>query len=151
MNLPKVSSRTVLWRIWGFEIQDASEMRYAAMVSIYVRWGCLFAALVETSYRIEYGSLSHLLNSLYLLVLMAASGLVWLRIRTSGWVDPRWLLALSALDLAALVVTTSLSRGFDSRYFPMYYFGVAVFAWLFTSPYLVFSWTTLVGGVYVAL
>ena len=151
MNLPKVSSRTVLWRIWGFDIQDASEMRYAAMVSIYVRWGCLFAALVETSYRIEYGSLSHLLNSLYLLVLMAASGLVWLRIRTSGWVDPRWLLALSALDLAALVVTTSLSRGFDSRYFPMYYFGVAVFAWLFTSPYLVFSWTTLVGGVYVAL
>ena len=76
---------------------------------------------------------------------------MWLRIRTSGWVDPRWLLALSALDLAALVVTTSLSRGFDSRYFPMYYFGVAVFAWLFTSPYLVFSWTTLVGGVYVAL
>ena len=51
MNLPKVSSRTVLWRIWGFDIQDASEMRYAAMVSIYVRWGCLFAALVETSYR----------------------------------------------------------------------------------------------------
>ena len=32
MNLPKVSSRTVLWRIWGFDIQDASEMRYAAMV-----------------------------------------------------------------------------------------------------------------------
>ena len=82
---------------------------------------------------------------------MAASRLVWLRIRTSGWVDPRWLLALNALDLAALAVTTSLSRGFDSRYFPMYYFGVAVFAWLFTSPYLVFSWTTLVGGVYVAL
>ena len=74
MNLPKVSSRTVMWRIWGLRYtgreRDALRRNGLHLCPL----GCLFAALVETSYRIEYGSLSHLLNSLYLLVLMAASG-----------------------------------------------------------------------------
>ena len=33
----------------------------------------------------------------------------------------------------------------------MYYFGVAVFAWLFTSSYLAMSWTTMVALVYVSV
>ena len=151
MNLPKVSASTVVQGILSFNGQDADEMRYAATVSILVRWACLFAALVESSYRVEYGALSHILNTLYMLGLMAASGLVWLKIRASGRVDPRWLLALSALDVAGLTFTALMSGGLDSRYFPMYYFGVAVFAWLFTSPYLAFSWTTMVAATYVAV
>ena len=82
---------------------------------------------------------------------MAVSGLVWLKIRKSGRVDPRWLLALSALDVACLAFTLSMSGGFGSRYFPLYYFAVAVSAWLFTSPYLAFSWTTMVVVTYVAV
>ena len=126
-------------------------MRYAATVSIWVRWACLAGALVESSYRVEYGALSHILNTLYLLSVMAVSGLVWLKIRKSGRVDPRWLLALSALDVACLAFTLSMSGGFDSRYFPLCYFAVAVSAWLFTSPYLAFSWTTMVVVTYVAV
>ena len=151
MNLPKVSSPTVVQHIWGFIGQDAYELRYAAAVSICVRWACISAILVESSYRVEYGALSHILNTLYMLALMAVSGLVWFKTRNSGRVDPRSLLALSALDLAALAFTTSLSGGFDSRYFPLYYFAVAVSAWLFTSPYLAFSWTTMAVATYVAV
>ena len=151
MNLPRMSGHTVVQHIWSFNGQDADEMRYAATVSILVRCACLFAGLLETSYRVEYGSLNHILNTLYLLGVMAPSGLVWWKIRASGRVDPRWLLALSALDVAALGVNALLSEGLDSRYFPMYYFAVAVFAWLFTSPWLVFSWITMVAGTYVAV
>ena len=118
MNLPKVSAPTVVQRIRSFIGQDAYELRYAATVSIWVRWACLAGALVESSYRVEYGALSHILNTLYLLAVMAVSGLVWLKIRSSGRVDPRWLLALSALDVACLALTLSMSRGVDSRYFP---------------------------------
>ena len=151
MNLPKVSLPTVVQHIWIFDGQYADELRYAARVSIWVRLAGFSACLVESSYRVEYGALSHILNTLYPLGLMAASGLVWWKIHASGRVDPRWVLALSALDLAAITFTVSMSGGIDSRYFPMYYFVVGVFAWFITSPYLVFSWTTLVVVIYVAV
>ena len=66
-------------------------------------------------------------------------------------VKPSWLFALSALDLAAISFSTSLSGGFNSPYFVLYYFAVAVFAYVFTSPRFVLPWTTLVVVVYSAL
>ena len=137
--------------IWSFDGPDANELRYAATVSIWVRWAFLFACLAETSYRVEYGALSHILNSAYVLGLMAVNGYVWWRIRSTCRVDPRWLLALSALDVACITFSLSLSGGFDSRYFPMHYLLVALFAWLFTSPYLVIAWTTMEVASYAAV
>ena len=151
MNVSGVSITTVVRRAWGFDRRNAIDLRYAFVVSIWVRWAFLLASLVETSYRIEYGSLSHVLNTLYVLGLMSASGYVWWRIRSSGRVDLRWLLALSGLDLACGTFTTWMSGGLDGRYFPMYYLAVALFAWLFTSPWLAFSWTTLAVALYVAV
>ena len=68
-----------------------------------------------------------------------------------GRVDPRWLLALSAIEFAAFAFTLSMSGGFDSRYLVMYYCAVAVFALVFTSPWLVFSYTTAMAAVYTSL
>ena len=146
-----MSIRTVLRGIWHFDDPGATELRFAATVSIWVRWAFLLAVLLETSYRIEYGALSHILNSLYVLGLMAVNGYVWWRIRSTGRVDPRWLLTLSALDVACITFSLSLSGGFDSRYFPMHYLLVALFAWLFTSPCLVIAWTTMVVASYAAV
>ena len=151
MSLPVVSIGTVVRRIWSFDGQDANEFCYAATVSIWVRWAFHLACLVESSYRVEYGSVSHVLNTLYVFGLMAANGYLWWKIRANGWVEPRWLLAISALDVACVTFSVSLSGGFDSRYFAVYYFAAALFAWLFTSPVLVLSWTTMVGAIYVAL
>ena len=151
MNLPRRAISTVAQRLWSFDGRETEELRYAATASIWFRWAILAACLAESSYRIEYGALSHILNSLYALGMMAANGYVWWRIRSSGRVDPRWLLALSAMDFAAFTFTLSMSGGFDSRYFAVYYFAAALFAWVFTSPYLVVTWTTMVGSVYVCL
>ena len=135
----------------GFGVTDPEELRYPALASIWFRWAVMGACLIETSYRVEYGALSHILNSLYLLSLMAAAGYVWWRIRATGRVDPRWLLALSAIEFAAFAFTLSMSGGFDSRYLVMYYCAVAVFALVFTSPWLVFSYTTAMAAVYASL
>ena len=151
MNLQVMAPRTLAQRFWSFDGQESEGLRYAATVSIWVRWCLLAACLVEISYRVEYGALSHILNSLYVSGFIAANGYVWWKIRTSGRVDPRWLLALSAMDVAMFSFTMFMSGGFDSRYFSMYYFAVALFAWVFTSPYLVFSWTTMVVAIYVGI
>ena len=151
MNPPKVSLRTVAHRLWSFDGPGAEELRHAATASVWFRWAILAACVVEVSYRVEYGALSHILNTLYLFAMMAANWYVWRRMRASGRVAPRWLLALSAMDAAAIACSMSLSGGFDSRYFAMYYFAIAMFAWVFTSPYLVFSGTTVAIALYVCI
>ena len=151
MGIRQIDTRAVARRFWKFDSPETEELRYPATVYFWVRWAFMAATLAETTYRIEYGALSHILNTLYLLGLMALSAWVQWRIRASGRVDPRWLLALSTLDAVAILFTLSMSGGFDSRYFPVVYFIVSLFAWVFTSPYLAFSWTTMIVAVYVLI
>ena len=127
------------------------DLLHAARVLLWVRWFALTAAFVEIHYRVDYGSLSHVLNTFYCLGFLAANGYVQWLIRRRGTVKPAWLFGLSALDLAAISFSASLSGGFNSPYFPAYYFAVAVFAYVFTSPRLVLPWTTLVAAVYSVL
>ena len=127
------------------------ELLHAARVLLWVRWFGLTAAFVEIHYRVDYGSLSHVLNTFYCLGFLAANGYVQWLIRRRGTVKPSWLFALSALDLAAISFSISLSGGFNSPYFPAYYFAVAVFAYVFTAPRLVLPWTTLVAVIYSVL
>ena len=128
---------------------DGEGLRYPATVSIWARWIFLAACLIEVNYRIEYGALSHILNALYVLALMFPSAWVMWRIRATGRVDRRWLLLLSAIDAACLTLSLSLTGGFESRLFPLYYLAVVLFAWVFTSPWLVLSWTTMVTPLYL--
>ena len=151
MNLPKISARSIAQRIWSFGGENPEELRYAATVSIWLRWIFVTGALVEASYRVEYWSLSHILNSIYALGLMAPHAYVLRKMRADGKVDVRLLLALSAIDAAALAFTMSMSGGFDSRYFGMYYLAVALFALVFTSTHLVLLWTTMLAAIYVFL
>ena len=151
MNLSITTRRIAARRFWRFGNRETEELRYAAAVSIWVRWLFLISTLVETNYRIEYGAPSHVLNTLYLLGIMVPTAWVQWKIHTQGRVAPRWLLALSVLDVAALSFSLSLSGGFDSRYFPMYYYALALFAWIFTSLFLVLAWTTMTAALYAAL
>ena len=135
----------------GAERTSPEELLHAARVLLWVRWFSLTAAFVEIHYRVDYGSLSHILNTFYCLGFLAANGYVQYLMRRRGTVKPSWLFALSALDLAAISFSISLSGGFNSPYFPAYYFAVAVFAYVFTAPRLVLPWTTLVAVIYSVL
>ena len=135
----------------GVERTTPEELLHAAKVLLWVRWFGLSAAFVEIHYRIDFGSPSHILNTLYCLGFMAANGYVQYLIRRRGTVKPSWLFGLSVLDVAAISFSTSLSGGFNSPYFVLYFFAVAVFAYVFTSPRLVLPWTTLVVVIYSIL
>ena len=135
----------------GFGRTDPEELRHAAQVSLWVRWLVMIFCLLEVNYRVEYGALSHVLNNCYVLGFMVANGYVHYLMRRKGEAKPAWLLGLSTMDLAGISVSVSLSGGFNSPYFPLYYFAVAMFAWVFTAPRLTLSWTTLVVAVYSML
>ena len=139
------------WRFdWGGQTSP-EELLHAARVLLWVRWLGLIAALMEIHYRVDHGSLSHILNTFYCLGFLAVNGYVQWRIHRTRTIKPAWLLGLSALDLVVISFSTSISGGFNSPYFPVYYFAVAVFAYVFTSPRFVLPWTTLVAAIYSAL
>ena len=147
----RIAERRFLRFFRGAERTSPEDLLHAARVLLWVRWFALTAAFVEIHYRVDYGSLSHILNTFYCLGFLAANGYVQWLIRRRGTVKPAWLFGLSALDLAAISFSASLSGGFNSPYFPAYYFAVAVFAYVFTAPRLVLPWTTLVAAVYSVL
>ena len=131
---------------------DPEELTHAARVCLWVRWLVLAFCLFEINYRIEFGAPSHVLNGLYVLGLMAANGWVlFLMRRRHGRVKPLWMFGLNVLDLGAISFSVSLSGGYGSPYFPIYYFMVAMFAWVFAAPRLVLPWTTLVAVIYAVL
>ena len=147
----RIDARRFLQFFRGAERTSPEELLHAARVLLWVRWFGLTAAFVEIHYRVDYGSLSHVLNTFYCLGFLAANGYVQWLIHRRGTVKTSWLLGLSALDLAAISFSTSLSGGFNSPYFPAYYFAVAVFAYVFTAPRLVLPWTTLAAAIYSVL
>ena len=135
----------------GAEHTSPEELLHAAKTLLWVRWLGLIAALVEIHYRVDHGSLSHILNIFYCLGFLAINGYVQWLIHRRGTVRPAWLLGLSALDLVVISFSTSISGGFNSPYFVVYYFAVAVFAYVFTAPRFVLPWTTLVAVIYSVL
>ena len=135
---------------WGGQTSP-EELLHAARVLLWVRWLALIAASVEIHYRVDHGSLGHILNTFYCLGFLAANGYVQWRIHCTRTAKPGWLLGLSVLDLVTISFSTAISGGFNSPYFPAYYFAVAVFAYVFTSPRFVLPWTTLVAVIYSVL
>ena len=148
MSVKPIESRKFAEFLRGYARTDPEELRHAAQVSLWVRWFVLVFCLLEVNYRVEYGALSHVLNNCYVLGFMAANGYVHYLVRRDKSAKSAWLLGLSAMDLAGISFSVSLSGGFNSPYFTLYYFAVAMFAWVFTSPRLALSWTTLVVAVY---
>ena len=112
------SCEKVLAVLPGAERTSPEDLLHSARVLLWVRWFGLTAAFVEIHYRVDYGSLSHVLNTFYCLGFLAANGYVQWLIRRRVTVKPSWLFALSALDLAAISFSTSLSGGFNSPLLP---------------------------------
>ena len=151
LNVIRIATKRLSRFFQGVVRASPEELVHAARVLLWVRWFGLTAAFVEIHYRVDYGSLSHVLNTLYCLGFLAANGYVQFLIRRRGSVKPVWLFGLSCLDVAAVSFSVSLSGGFNSPYFALYYFAVAVFAYVFTSPRFVVPWTTMVAVIYSVL
>ena len=130
---------------------DTEVMLYAARVSVWLRWVALAVVVAQLAYRPEFWFDTHR-EFLFLLVpLMVFNGLIHYRLRRGWTVTWRWLLFLHAVDIALITTAIALAGDFDFMTFVAYYVALALFAVVFTSPWLSLAWATMVAVVYAVV
>ena len=130
---------------------DPEVVAYAARVSVWMRWFLLVAAVVEMAYRPELWYPSDYAYPFLLVPLLAFNGFVHYRLRTDRAVSWRWLLFLSAADIALISVAVIIGGQFHLFVYVTYYPALALFAVVFTSLRLALAWTTMVAVVYTVV
>lgn len=130
---------------------DPVELRYGALVSVWARWFWLIGGLVEINYPAGYLDRYYALNMLYVLAPAVVNAYFHYRLRRGGNIPVAWLLGMSALDVFLPSFSVSVSGGFDSKFYLLYFLSLAVFAVIFTSVRLSCAWATLVAAVYVTI
>ena len=115
--------------IWA----DPDVVPYAARVSVWGRWFIALVSAFEIAYRPGVWYPDGLGYVLLLAPLAAFNGLVHFRLLTNRPVTWRWMLLLSAMDIALATSSISVGPGFDSYVFVAYYPAIALFAVVFTS------------------
>ena len=129
-------------------LTDPDVVLYAAWVSVWGRWFVWLVGVFLLAYRpgfwypedIEFLAIPVLLGML--------NGLVHHRLLTNRPVTWRWMLFLSATELALVTFGIVLGGGFRSFIFLAYYPSLAVFAVVFSSHWLSLAWTTTVAVAY---
>ena len=132
-------------------LADPDVVLHAAMVSVWGRWFIWLVGVFLLAYRsgfwfpddIEYLALP--------LLLAVFNGLVHYRLLTNRPVTWRWMLVLSATDIALITAGIVIGGGFTSFIFLAYYPALAVFAVVFSSHWLSLAWTTTVAAAYAVV
>ena len=137
-------------RVWARRTlrADPDVMLFAARVSVWGRWFVLLIGAFEVAYR---PSLWYPADIEYLCLgppLLVFNGLVHHRLNTNRTVTWRWLLLLSAVDVALITGAVIIGAEFHLFVYVAYYPALALFAVVFTSLGLCLAWTTVVAAIY---
>ena len=146
--MPKADMGAIVKRFSPANCADPDVVPYAARVSVLARWFIALVSAFEIAYRPGF-SYPYVWGYVLLMVpLVALNGLVHFRLLTNRPVTWRWMLLLSAMDIALATSSISLGPGFDSYVFVAYYPAIALFAVVFTSLWLSLAWTTMTAVAY---
>ena len=115
--------------IWA----DPDVLPYAAGVSVWGRWFIWVVSAIEIAYRPGFWYPGDWGFVLLLVPLAALNGLVHFRLLTNRPVTWRWMLALSAMDIALITASITIGPAFDSFAFVAYYPALALSVVVFTS------------------
>ena len=121
---------------------------YAARVSVWGRWFIVLVSAFEIAYRPGFWYPDNVGAVLLMFPLVTLNGSVHFRLLTNRPVTWRWMLLLSAMDVALATASISIGPGFDSYIFVAYYPALALFAVVFTSLWLGLAWTTMTAAAY---
>ena len=132
-------------------LSDPDVVLHAARVSVWGRWFIWLVAVVELAYRPEfwYPEDAELLG--FPVLLGTLNALVHHRILTHRPVTWRWLLFLSAAEIAMITASVAVDGGYTSLIFLAYYPSLAVFAVVFSSHGLTLAWMTTVAAAYAVV
>ena len=135
----------------SFDLPEPGELRRVARVYVWGRWFVLSIAAFAWLYPLNVDEVVYAPNVALAILLFATNGYLHYRLATEGPVSWRWMLALSALDLAMLSGGVAAHRGYESPFFVGYYPSLALFAVVFGSVRLTLVWVTMAAAVYAAL
>ncbi len=146
--MPKADMGAIAKRLSPANCADPDVVSYAARVSVWARWFIALVSAFEIAYRPGFWYPDDVAYVLLMVPLVAINGLVHFRLRTNMPVTWRWMLLLSAMDIALATSSISVGPGFDSYVFAAYYPALALFAVVFTSLWLSLAWTTMTAVAY---
>ena len=135
----------------SFGLPEPLELRHVARVYVWGRWFVLSVAAFAWLYPLNIDEVVYAPNVALAVLLLVTNGYLHYRLATERTVSWRWMLALSALDLAMLSGGVAAHRGFESPFFVGYYPSLAMFAVVFGSVWLTLGWVTMTAALYVAL
>ena len=135
----------------NFDLPEPGELRRVFRVYVWGRWFVLSIATFAWLYPPDAEDAAYPPNVALAALLLVTNGYLHRRLATERTVSWRWMLALSALDVAMLSGGVAAHRGFESPFFVGYYPSLAMFAVVFGSVRLNIAWVTMAAAVYAAL
>ena len=127
---------------------DPDVVRHAVRVSVWGRWYIWLVGAVMLAYRPGLWFPDNLGFGVLNLLLAAINAVVHHRLLTNRPVTWRWMLALSALDVALITGNIAVSGRFEGFIFVAYYPALVMFAVVFSSLWLILAWVTATALVY---
>ena len=130
---------------------DVDYLRLGLRISVWVRWFAVIAWLAQLHHQVSFAHPPYVGQMLFGMGLLALNGYLLYRIeakRTASW---RWVLGLSAMDLAMLTGGLAVSIEFGDTFFVLYYAALAMFAAVCASLWLSFAGATAIAGIYLTL
>ena len=151
MLMSKVGIEAIRKWVTPCALTDPDVVLHAARISVWGRWFIWLVGVFLLSYRpgfwypedIEYLSIP--------VLMFTVNGLVHHRLLTSRPVTWRWMLFLSAAEIALTTVGIVIGGGFRSFIFLAYYPSLAIFAVVFSSHWLSLAWTTTAAATYAVV
>ena len=148
LDLPKADMGAITKRFSPAIWADPDVVPYAARVSVWGRWFVVLVGAFEIAYRPGFWYPNDWGFVLLLATLVTLNGSVHFRLLTNRPVTWRWILLLSAMDIALATASIAIGPGFDSFVFVTYYPALALFVVVFTSLWLGLAWTTMTAAAY---
>ena len=127
---------------------DPDVIAYASWVSVWGRWLIWLVSVFNLAHRPDAWYPADVEYAFLHVPLVTLNGLVHFRLQTNRPVTWRWMLVLSAMDIALITAGVVIGGGFNSYIFLAYYAALAVFAAVFTSLWLGLAWTTMAAVAY---
>lgn len=151
-----MTNATTIWkRLQPLFEADAEVLRHTVWISVWGRWLIWLAGVAILARRPDVWYPEQI-EFVYLNVSLAAiNGLVHYLLLSKRPVTWRWIVALSAVDLALITanvsVNASATGNFDNLVFLAYYPSLAIFAVVFSSLRLVLAWVTMTAVTYTLM
>lgn len=133
---------------WASIFTDPDDLRCRLGMWVWLRWLFLIAWLVQHGYRSDPDSPVFVFDLAVAAVAMFLTGCVHVSIRSGRTPKWRWVVAVLAVDIAAITGCIVITEGFDNHGFVWYYTAVAAFTVMFPSFQASFGWVTVVASVY---